>query len=56
MQASESESGKRIVVCIDADLMDLIPVFLENQQEEVDALVRLVSRTITRPLRFWATI
>ena len=39
MQAYNPEAGKRIVVYVDADIMELIPVFLENQQEELDALV-----------------
>ena len=39
MQAYNPESATRIVVYVDAEIMELIPGFLENRQDDVDAMV-----------------
>lgn len=44
MQPWRSGTSKTIVVCVDADIEDLMPIFLEGRREDVKALVEALEK------------
>jgi len=44
MQPWDSVTSKTIVVTVDADIEDLIPVFLEGRREDIKALVEALEK------------
>ena len=45
-QTRDPESGKTVVVYVDASIEDLVPEFLENRQEDIKALVEACATSI----------
>ncbi len=53
MQHSEAKQGERIMVKVDAEIEDIIPIFFEKLQEEMETALASLHEVDYETIRIW---